>query len=127
MMFKPSKVSAAPRLEASELEPEPGALVETKQKRKPRIKGTGKGLTINTSGLALTGRKEEQPIPAPDPVSLSVEPVKKSKAKKVIIDTSKLPLFGAKALPAPPQPKQQPNVEEDTGLSDIQEEFEEAL
>ena len=123
MMFKPSKALAVSPIEASELEPEPGALVEIKQKRKPRIKGTGKGITINTSGLALTGRKEEQPLLAP--ISISVEPVKKSKAKKATIDMSKLPSFGAKALPPPPQPR--PTSDEDTGLSDIQEELEEAL
>jgi hypothetical protein len=53
------------------------------------------------------------------PISVSVEPVKKTKAKKVTIDTSKLPVFSAKVLP-----KQQ-DIEEDTGLSDIQEASEE--
>ena len=130
----PSKALAVPSIEASELEL--GAPVEAeaeaKQKPKPmpmpkpRVKGTGKGITINTSGLALPERKEEQPVPMAMPISVSVEPVKKPKAKKVTINTSKLPVFGAKAL-APPPPQQRPNIEEeeDTGLSDIQEASEE--
>ena len=130
----PSKALAVPSIEASELEL--GAPVEAeaeaKQKPtlKPRLKGTGKGITINTSGLALPERKEEQPVPMAMPMSVSVpvsaEPVKKPKAKKVTINTSKLPVFGAKAL-APPPPQQRPNIEEeeDTGLSDIQEASEE--
>jgi hypothetical protein len=124
LMFNPSKALTVPSIEASELELEPGALVKgekaTKIKQKPRVKGTGKGITINTSGLTLPARKEEQPLP----VSVSVEPVKKNKAKKITIDTSNLPLFGAKVLPPqppPPPPPQQQDIEEDSGLSDILE------
>ena len=128
LMFNPSKVLAVPSIEASEIEP--GALVdaETKQKPnpKPRLKGTGKGITINTSGLVLPERKEEQPAPMPISVSVpvSAEPVKKMKAKKVTINTSKLPVFGAKAL-LPPQQRPNSEEEQDTGLSDIQEASEE--
>jgi hypothetical protein len=126
LMFNPSKVLAVPSIEASELEP--GALVEAeaeakqKPKPKPRLKGTGKGITINTSGLglALPERKEEQPMPMP----VSTEPAKKTKAKKVTINTSKLPVFGAKAL-LPPQQRPNSEEEQDTGLSDIQEASEE--
>ena len=97
------KSLAAPPVEASELGP-------SEQKRKPRVKG--KGININTSSLLLPPKEEQ---------SISVEPVKKTKAKtkakKISIDTSKLPLFGAKVLPP-----QQENIDESTGLSDIQEE-----
>jgi hypothetical protein len=89
-------------VEASEPS-EPGP---SQQKRKPRVKG--KGININTSSLLLPPKEEQ---------SVSVEPVKKTKAKKISIDTSKLPLFGAKVLPP-----QQQNIDEITGLSDIQEE-----
>ena len=103
LMFKSL---AAPTVEASELGP-------SEQKRKPRVKG--KGISINTSSLLLPPKEEQ---------SVSVEPVKKTKAKpkakKISIDTSKLPLFGAKVLP-----QQQQNIDESTGLSDIQEEREE--
>ena len=106
LMLNPSRAVVVPPMEASELELElePGALVETetKTKRKPRVKGTGKGITINTSDLTLPARKEEPPLP----VSVSVEPVKKQKAKKMTINTSNLPLFGAKVL-QPQPPKQQ--------------------
>ena len=113
LMLKPSKALAVPQGEASEQEQEQGAVVETKPKRKPRVKGTGRGITINTSGLTLPERKEEQSMP----VSVSLEPVKKPKSKKLTIDTSNLPLFGSKVLP----PQQRPIIEEDTGLSDIPE------
>jgi hypothetical protein len=96
LMFKSL---AVPPVEASELGP-------SEQKRKPRVKG--KGININTSSLFLPSKEQE---------SVSVEPVKKTKAKKINIDTSKLPLFGAKVLPP-----QQENIDESTGLSDIQEE-----
>ena len=100
LMFKSL---AAPPIEASELGP-------SEQKRKPRVKG--KGININTSSLFLPPKEEQ---------SVSVEPVKKTKtkakAKKISIDASKLPLFGAKVLPP-----QQQNIDESTGLSDIQEE-----
>jgi hypothetical protein len=98
LMFKSL---AVPPVEASELGP-------SEQKRKPRVKGKGKGININTSSLFLPSKEQE---------SVSVEPVKKTKAKKINIDTSKLPLFGAKVLPP-----QQENIDESTGLSDIQEE-----
>ena len=90
----------------------------SEQKRKPRVKG--KGININTSSLFLPP-KEEQSVSV-EPVE-PVEPVKKTKAKtkakKISIDASKLPLFGAKVLP---QQQQQENIDESTGLSDIQEE-----
>jgi hypothetical protein len=100
LMFKSL---AVPPVEASKLGP-------SEQKRKPRVKG--KGININTSSLLLPPKEQE---------SVSVEPVKKTKAKtkakKISIDASKLPLFGAKVLPP-----QQQNIDESTGLSDIQEE-----
>jgi hypothetical protein len=92
-------------VEASEPS-EPSEPGPSQQKRKPRVKG--KGININTSSLLLPPKEEQ---------SVSVEPVKKTKAKKISIDTSKLPLFGAKVLPP-----QQQNIDEITGLSDIQEE-----
>jgi hypothetical protein len=99
LMFKSL---AAPPVDASELGP-------SQQKRKPRVKG--KGININTSSLFLPSKEQESVSVEP------VEPVKKTKAKKINIDTSKLPLFGAKVLPP-----QQENIDESTGLSDIQEE-----
>ena len=99
LMFKSL---AAPPIEVSELGP-------GEQKRKPRVKG--KGININTSSLFLPSKEQESVSVEP------VEPVKKTKAKKINIDTSKLPLFGAKVLPP-----QKENIDESTGLSDIQEE-----
>ena len=96
-------------VEASEPS-EPSEPVPSQQKRKPRVKG--KGININTSSLFLPPKEEQ---------SVSVEPVKKTKtkakAKQISIDKSKLPLLGAKVLPP-----QQEDIDESTGLSDIQEE-----
>jgi hypothetical protein len=106
----------APPADISELEPgAQGALVEKKPKGKPRVKG--KGITIDTSSIVFPSKKaaaqkEEQPV------SVSVEPLKKINAKKLTIDMSKLPVLGAKALPQPQQL--------DVDLSDIPEASEEA-
>jgi len=103
-------ISGALSTEASEIEP--SVVVEKKQKGRPRIKG--KGIGINVSSLHLS--PEEKEPGAVTTSSVSVEPAKKTKLKKLNklnINPLKLPVFGVGEQDDEPELSDIPEVSED--------------
>jgi hypothetical protein len=90
-------------------EVQPSETTEKSQKRLPRKKG--KGIGINVSSLVLS--PEEKEPGAVTTSSVSVEPAKKPKLKKLNIAPVKLPVYGISELSEEPELSDIPEVSED--------------
>jgi len=107
--FPKINISGALSTEASEIEP--SVVAEKKQKGRPRIKG--KGIGINVSSLHLSPEEKEPGVVTTS--SVSVEPAKKPKLKKLNklnINPLKLPLFGVGEPGGEPELSDIPEVSE---------------
>jgi len=90
-------------------EVQPSETTEKSQKRLPRKKG--KGIGINVSSLVLS--PEEKEPGAVTTSSVSVEPAKKPKLKKLNIAPVKLPVYGISEPSEEPELSDIPEVSED--------------
>jgi hypothetical protein len=89
-------------------EVQPSETKEKSQKRLPRKKG--KGIGINVSSLVLSPEEKE---PKTLTTSVSVEPTKKPKLKKLNIAPVKLPVYGISEPSEEPELSDIPEVYED--------------
>jgi hypothetical protein len=90
-------------------EVQPSETTEKSQKRLPRKKG--KGIGINVSSLVLSPEEKEPGTVTTS--SVSVEPAKKPKLKKLNIAPVKLPVYGISELSEEPELSDIPEVSED--------------